>query len=203
MADVENNLFPVFLKLEHLSILVVGGGAVGLEKTKAILENSPLADVTVVAPEIRDEIVALKIHHPGLQLHDVPYAVSYMEGKDLVIAATCIKELNQQVRADAKWNKILVNVADTPELCDFYLSSIVRKGNLKIAISTNGKSPTMAKRIREILEDAIPEEIDQVLDELHQLREQLRGDFEFKVKAMNDITASMKSNSNLNDKKDL
>lgn len=203
MADAENNLFPVFLKLENLSLLVVGGGAVGLEKTKAVLENSPLADVTLVAPEIREEIVALKRDHPRLQLVYAPYDIKYMEGKDLVIAATCIKDLNVQVRADAKWNKILVNVADTPELCDFYLSSIVRKGNLKIAISTNGKSPTMAKRIREVLEDAIPEEIDQVLDELQKIREQLRGDFEFKVKAMNEITAPMKSNSNTKDKKDL
>jgi precorrin-2 dehydrogenase / sirohydrochlorin ferrochelatase len=195
MAPLENNLFPVFLKLEHLSMLVVGGGAVGLEKTKAVLDNSPLADVTLVAPEIRPEIVALKADHPRLTLVYAPYDMSYMAHKDLVIAATCIKDLNLQVRADAKWNKILVNVADTPELCDFYLSSIVRKGNLKIAISTNGKSPTMAKRIREVLEDAIPEEIDQVLDELQKIREQLRGDFEFKVKAMNEITAPMKSTS--------
>ncbi len=199
--DAGNTLFPVFLKLEHLSMLVVGGGAVGLEKTKAVLDNSPLADVTLVAPEIRPEIVALKEIHPNLKLVYAPYAISFLEGKDLVIAATCIKDLNIQVRTDAKWNKILVNVADTPELCDFYLSSIVRKGNLKIAISTNGKSPTMAKRIREVLEDAIPEEIDQVLDDLRKIREQLKGDFELKVKAMNEITAPMKNTSK--DKNDL
>ena len=66
--DAGNTLFPVFLKLEHLSMLVVGGGAVGLEKTKAVLDNSPLADVTLVAPEIRPEIVALKEIHPNLKL---------------------------------------------------------------------------------------------------------------------------------------
>lgn len=200
MSTTENNLFPVFFKLENLSLLVVGGGAVGLEKTKAVLDNSPLANVTVVAPEIREEIVALKNIHPNLTLVYAPYDLSFLEGKDLVIAATCIRDLNYQVRVDAKLNRILVNVADTPDLCDFYLSSIVRKGNLKIAISTNGKSPTMAKRIREVLEDAIPQEIDQVLEEMYKLREKLKGDFDFKVKTMNEVTAAMKADPNQNNK---
>ncbi|MBC7485526.1 MAG: bifunctional precorrin-2 dehydrogenase/sirohydrochlorin ferrochelatase [Cytophagaceae bacterium] len=189
-----NNLFPVFLKLENLRLLVVGGGAVGIEKTKAVLDNSPLATVTIVAPEIREELKALQANHPNLKLIYAPYALEYLQEKDLVIAATCIRELNKQVWSDAKLNKILVNVADTPDLCDFYLSSIVKKGNLKIAISTNGQSPTMAKRIREVLEGALPEEIDQVLDNLRELREKLKGDFEYKVKKMNDITSSMKLN---------
>ncbi|MDB5273158.1 MAG: cysG [Chitinophagaceae bacterium] len=190
-----NNLFPIFVKLENLRLLVVGGGAVGLEKTKAVLENSPLASVTVVAPEIKEELVALKNTYPHLKLIYASYALEHLTEKDLVIAATCIKELNKQVWSDAKLNKILINVADTPELCDFYLSSIVKKGNLKIAVSTNGKSPTMAKRIREVLEEALPEEIDELLDRLHEIREKLRGDFDYKVKKMNDITSSMKLNS--------
>ncbi|HSZ72590.1 MAG TPA: bifunctional precorrin-2 dehydrogenase/sirohydrochlorin ferrochelatase [Cytophagaceae bacterium] len=189
-----NTLFPVFLKLEQLRLLVVGGGAVGLEKTKAVLENSPLAEVTVVAPEIKEELVTLQSAHPRLKLIYASYALEHLTEKDLVIAATCISELNKQVWADAKLNKILVNVADTPDLCDFYLSSVVKKGNLKIAVSTNGKSPTMAKRIREVLENALPEEIDEVLENLHDIREKLRGDFDYKVKKMNDITSSMKLN---------
>jgi precorrin-2 dehydrogenase/sirohydrochlorin ferrochelatase len=198
---MSNNLFPVFLKLENLRLLVVGGGAVGIEKTKAVLDNSPLASVTVVAPEIREELVDLQSKHPNLKLIYAPYALDYLDEKDLVIAATCIRELNKQVWSDAKLNKILVNVADTPDLCDFYLSSIVRKGNLKIAISTNGKSPTMAKRIREVLEEALPEELDEVLEKLHELREKLKGDFDYKVKKMNDITSSMKLNPNLSEDK--
>jgi precorrin-2 dehydrogenase/sirohydrochlorin ferrochelatase len=182
------------VKLENLRLLVVGGGAVGLEKTKAVLENSPLASVTVVAPEIREELVALQNTYPNLKLIYASYALEYLTEKDLVIAATCIKDLNKQVWSDAKLNKILINVADTPDLCDFYLSSIVKKGNLKIAVSTNGKSPTMAKRIREVLESTLPEEIDEVLDKLHEIREKLRGNFDYKVKKMNDITSSMKLN---------
>jgi len=81
-----------------------------------------------------------------------------------------------------------VNVADTPDLCDFYLGGIVTKGNLKIAISTNGKSPTAAKRLRQLLEEVLPEEIDDLLDNLNAYRDTLKGDSEYKVKAMNEIT---------------
>ena len=83
---------------------------------------------------------------------------------------------------------ILVNVADTPDLCDFYLGSIVQKGNLKVAISTNGKSPTAAKRIKEVLHDALPEELDEVIENLHKVRNKLNGNFEYKVKKLNAIT---------------
>jgi precorrin-2 dehydrogenase/sirohydrochlorin ferrochelatase len=85
-----------------------------------------------------------------------------------------------------------VNVADTPDLCDFYLSSVVRKGDLKIAISTNGKSPTFAKRFREILEDILPESLQETLDNLKDLRDKLKGDFSSKVDMLNEITNVMK-----------
>jgi precorrin-2 dehydrogenase/sirohydrochlorin ferrochelatase len=87
----------------------------------------------------------------------------------------------------------LINVADTPELCDFYLGGVVTKGDLKIAISTNGKSPTLAKRIREMLEEAIPENINDLLENLNKLRKSLKGDFESKVEQLNEITKIWKS----------
>jgi siroheme synthase-like protein len=82
-------------------------------------------------------------------------------------------------------------VADTPDLCDFYLGSIVQKGDLKIAISTNGKSPTLAKRIKEFLNEIIPDDIQQLLDNLQTYRNTLKGDFQDKVKELNDLTASL------------
>lgn len=191
---MSNHLFPVFLKLEELNLLVVGGGSVGLEKVSAIYNNSPSAKVTLVAPEIREEIKTLARTYSHLILIQREYQVEDLNGKDLVIAATSIKDLNRKVRDDAKANKILINVADTPEICDFYLSSIVKKGDLKIAISTNGKSPTFAKRMRETLEEALPEGIDAVLENLKAIRDKLKGDFEFKVKKLNDITSSFKEN---------
>ncbi|MCU0416161.1 MAG: bifunctional precorrin-2 dehydrogenase/sirohydrochlorin ferrochelatase [Cytophagaceae bacterium] len=183
-----NLLFPVFFRLERLFVVVIGGGAVGTEKVTAILTNSPMAKIKVVAPEIRAEIENLQSFHPGLELVYKTYEASDLMGADLVVAATCIVELNKQVHADAKKGKQLINVADTPELCDFYLSSIVKKGDLKIAISTNGKSPTFAKRLREILTEALPDSIDAILQQLHTLRNSLKGDFEFKVQKMDEIT---------------
>jgi len=90
-----------------------------------------------------------------------------------------------------KEKKVLTNVADKPDLCDFYLGSIVQKGNLKIAISTNGKSPTIAKRIKEILNETIPDEMDDLLNNMQRIRNGLKGDFNDKVKRLNDITSVM------------
>ena len=81
-----------------------------------------------------------------------------------------------------------MNVADTPDQCDFYLGSIVQKGNLKIAISTNGKSPTMAKRMKEVLQQALPNELDDSITNLNTIRNKLNGSFETKVKRLNEIT---------------
>jgi precorrin-2 dehydrogenase/sirohydrochlorin ferrochelatase len=191
-----NLLFPVFFRLDKLHILVVGGGAVGLEKLTAIYKNSPYARATVVAPEIRSEIVALAEQYSGLTLKCKPYEKQDLEGYDLVIAATCIGTLNEEVRQDANACKVLCNIADTPESCDFYMCSVVQKGDLKIAISTNGKSPTFAKRMRELLEEVLPEGIQAILDNLMQIRNTLKGDFDSKVKKLDEITSVMKKDTN-------
>jgi siroheme synthase-like protein len=82
-------------------------------------------------------------------------------------------------------------VADTPELCDFYLGSIVQKGNIKIAISTNGKSPTIAKRLKEVFEDMIPAEMEDVLDHLQTIRNRMKLNFQQKVRRLNEITKEL------------
>ncbi len=187
-----NLLFPVFFRLDKLQLLVVGGGAVGWEKVDAIFKNSENANVTLVAPEIRKEIVELAVRYSNLKLVYKPYDRSDLEGKDLVIVATCIHELNAQVQREAKASKVLCNVADTPESCDFYMCSVVKKGDLKIAISTNGKSPTFAKRVREMMEGIIPDNIEGVLNNLTKIREKLKGDFEYKVRRLDEITSVMK-----------
>src|SRR5690606_4573119 len=110
-----NQLFPVFLRLDQLQMLVVGGGAVGYEKVSAIFRNSTNAHVTIVAPEIREEIRELSLTFPRLKLIHREYHPADLEGMDLVIAATSIHQLNQKVREDARRKKILINVADTPE----------------------------------------------------------------------------------------
>jgi len=187
-----NTLFPIFLKLEQLQVLIVGGGYVGLEKLTAVLANSPQTPVTLVAPEIREEIRELAAEHPSVTLVTLPYDVRFLEGKDIVIVGTNVKAVNHQVQQDCKAKKILVNVADTPDLCDFYLSSVVKKGDLKVAISTNGKSPTFAKRFREVLEEILPDSLQATLDNLQQIRNKLKGDFQDKLEKLNEITNVMK-----------
>lgn len=183
-----NTLFPIFVKAENLHTLIIGGGYVGLEKLTALISNSPDAHVTLVATDIRAEIHEIARQHPKLQLVQEPYHELYLSNKDLVIVGTNDKAVNQQVQADCKRYRILVNVADTPDLCDFYLSSVVKKGDLKIAISTNGKSPTFAKRFREVLEDILPDSLQETLDNLTTIRQQLKGDFVQKMEKLNEIT---------------
>jgi precorrin-2 dehydrogenase / sirohydrochlorin ferrochelatase len=189
MQNPGNQLFPVFFKLDQLQLLIVGGGNVALEKLSFLFKNSDNANVTLVAPEIKDEIREIGKKYSNLILIQRKYKISDLENKDLVIAATSIKELNEEVRRDANAKRILINVADTPDSCDFYLGSVIKKGDLKIAISTNGKSPTFAKRMRELLEDAIPDNISDVLDDLRQIRDNLKGDLAEKMKQLNEITS--------------
>lgn len=187
-----NTLFPVFLKLDQLETLVVGGGNVGLEKLQALLSNSPLAKVTVVAPEIKNEIAGLAYTHSGLKLLKRPFEWADLEQKDMVICASDNKELHHGIYRECKKRKILINVADTPDLCDFYMSSIVKKGDLKLAISTNGKSPTFAKRLKEMLTEVLAEdELNELMANLNAYRESLRGDFNDKVKKLNDLTKGL------------
>ncbi|GAB3543217.1 precorrin-2 dehydrogenase/sirohydrochlorin ferrochelatase family protein [Spirosoma fluminis] len=183
-----NTLFPIFVKAEKLHILIVGGGYVGLEKLTAVLANSPEARITLVAPEIREEIREMAGQYPKLELILQAYTDSHLADKELVIVGTNDKAVNQQVQQDCKSRRILVNVADTPDLCDFYLSSVVKKGDLKIAVSTNGKSPTFAKRFREVLEEILPDSLQETLDNLTVIRNQLKGDFVQKMEKLNEIT---------------
>jgi uncharacterized protein len=192
----KNQLYPVFLKLHELKLLLVGGGNVGLEKLQSLLSNSPDTHITIVAPDIRDEVRELVAKHPSSIIIERKFEEADLEGKDMVICATDDKDLHVSIKYLANQRGILVNVADTPELCDFYLGSIVQKGQLKIAISTNGKSPTAAKRIREVLNDALPGELDEVIENLHKVRNSLNGDFEYKVKRMNEITRVLVKKNN-------
>jgi siroheme synthase-like protein len=185
-----NNLFPVFLKAEKLSILLVGAGPVGVEKATAILNNSPACRLVVVAEQVKEEFRWIQNKYPQVQIHQRPFMETDLEGIQVLFLAVNSKELSREIKAIANKKNLLVNVADTPDLCDFYMSSVVQKGDLKIAISTNGKSPTIAKRLREMLQELIPDDIQLLLENMTQIRAQLKGDFESKVKHLNEITTS-------------
>ncbi|HEU0112571.1 MAG TPA: TSUP family transporter [Flavisolibacter sp.] len=186
-----NHLFPVFLKLEELEVLLVGAGAVGLEKLQAILHNAPATRIQVVAEVISEPVKTLAGSYPSVSLVEKMFDPNDLLGKDLVFVAVNNKETSMMICEAARERKLLVNVADTPGLCDFYLGSIVKKGSVKIAISTNGKSPTMAKRLKEILQLAIPMEINVAVDNLDKIRSRLNGNYADKVRKLNAITSGL------------
>lgn len=188
-----NELYPIFLKLHNLSVLIVGGGNVGLEKLSFLLKSSPNAKVEVVAPRFIDELVTLAEKHPAVKLTNKKFKKKMLKKRHMVIACTDDLKVNKRVYELSRKRYLICNIADTPDLCDYYLGGIVTKGNVKIAISTNGKSPTTAKRLREFFEEVIPEDINQMVQNLNDYRNTLKGDFEDKVQKMNEITQSLKN----------
>ena len=192
-ANSQNELYPIFLKLHNLDVLIVGGGNVGLEKLSFLLKSSPNANVEVVAPKFLPELVTLAEKHQSVKLTAKKFNRWMLRKRHMVIACTDDLKVNRRVYDLCRKRHLICNIADTPDLCDYYLGGIVTKGNVKIAISTNGKSPTTAKRLREFFEEVIPEDINQMVQNLNDYRKTLKGDFEEKVQKMNEITASLKN----------
>jgi precorrin-2 dehydrogenase/sirohydrochlorin ferrochelatase len=188
-----NELYPIFLKLQHLNVLIVGGGNVGLEKLSFMLKSSPNANVEVVAPKFLPELEALVEKHPSVKLTEGKFKKKMLKKRHMVIACTDNLKINKKVFDLSRKRYLICNIADTPDLCDYYLGGIVTKGNVKIAISTNGKSPTTAKRLREFFEEIIPEDINQMVLNLNEYRKTLKGNFEEKVQKMNEITQALKN----------
>jgi len=188
----KNELYPIFLKLHNINVLIVGGGNVGLEKLSFMLKSSPNANVEVVAKKFLPELEALVEKHPSVKLTKAKFKKKMLKKRNMVIACTDNLGVNKRVYELARKRYLICNIADTPDLCDYYLGGIVTKGNVKIAISTNGKSPTTAKRLREFFEEVIPEDINKMVENLNEYRKSLKGNFEEKVQRMNEITESLK-----------
>ncbi|WP_299888948.1 bifunctional precorrin-2 dehydrogenase/sirohydrochlorin ferrochelatase [uncultured Lacinutrix sp.] len=185
-----NNLYPLFLKVKNLDILIVGGGYVAEEKLTFLLKSSPDAKVTMLSPMYRKG--TLEVARKGnVNLIKDYYNINYLDRKHIVIATTDNPEVNIQVYQDCRAQSKLVNVADNPPYCDFYMGGIVTKGNVKVAISTNGKSPTTAKRLRQFFEDVIPENIDDLVRNLNKYIKTIKGDFEHKVETLNEFTKGL------------
>ncbi|WP_333661386.1 TSUP family transporter [Chishuiella changwenlii] len=186
---MKNNLFPIFLKTEHLRFLVVGGGNVGLEKVTTLINQNPKTHLKIVAKDIKPELQEVLEKYPHINVQQKSFEKQDLEDVDLVIVATDNTVTSKEVKQEANAKSILVNAADQPDLCDFYLGSIVNKGHLKIAISTNGKSPIIAKRLREYFVDVIPDEIDNNIEDLNKIRNNHKGDFSQKLAHLNNLTS--------------
>jgi siroheme synthase-like protein len=163
-------LLPVFVKLEGRACLVVGGGAVALQKVKSLLECG--ANVTVVAPDARDEIRELG-DQGKIAWRRRGYVAEDIRGQQLAIAATNDPEVNHAVHGDAAAAGVLANAVDDPPFCDFYFGSVVRRGPLQIGISTAGESPAFAQRLREQLELLLDEGTGPWLERLGALRREV------------------------------
>lgn len=158
-------MFPMFLKLEGRACLVVGAGTIAAPKIESLLRAG--ARVTVVAPEAKPALseMAAQVRWVRREFEAVD-----LDGMFLAIAATDRQAVNHAVAEEARRRGILCNSVDDPPDCDFFYPSVVRRGELQIAISTAGKSPALAQRLRAEINAAIDEEIGQWLDQVGEIR---------------------------------
>ena len=164
------NLFPIFVKLAGRRCLVAGAGTVGQSKIRSLLDAG--AQVHVVAPQGTD-VVAEWARQGAVQWDVREFAAGDLDGAFLVIAATNSGEVNGRIFEAARERNIFCNAVDDPAHCDFYYPAVVRRGDLQIAISTAGKSPALAQRVRQDLEAQFGPEYSEFVDQLGEKRERL------------------------------
>jgi precorrin-2 dehydrogenase/sirohydrochlorin ferrochelatase len=160
-------MFPIFFKLEGRACLVVGAGTIAAPKIASLLRSGGV--VTVVAPRA-DRVVAAQAEAGEVVWREREFVPSDLDGVFLVIAATDLQPVNHAVAEEARARGILLNSVDDPPDCDFFYPSVVRRGDLQIAISTAGKSPALAQRLREEIDALLPEDTGAWLDQLGETR---------------------------------
>ena len=162
--------YPINLNIHNRNCLVVGGGGVGTRKVITLLDCG--ARVTVVSPDPTPRLKKLAAEG-SIQLKERSYRSDDVDQVFLVIGATDDENLNRQISKDAERVKILCNIADRPDVCNFILPAIVRRGDLAITISTSGKSPALAKRLRLDLQTQFGEEYADLLRLMGAIRDKL------------------------------
>lgn len=164
------SLYPIFLKLEKRPILMVGAGFVALEKIESLMPTG--ARLTVIAPQARQEVIEFA-REGKITWIEREFLPADVEGAFLVVTATNFPAINHWVYELCVARGILCNAVDDPPFCDFYFSSIVRRDDLQIAISTAGQSPAVAQRLRREIDAQLPEDIGPWLSDLGQLRREV------------------------------
>lgn len=161
--------YPVNLALAGSSVLVVGGGHVAHRKVLGLLASG--ARITVVAPDVCDALRNLA----GVRVHEREYQRGEVASYLVAVSATGVRSVDEQVYRDATASGIPVNVADVADLCTFTLPAVVRRGDLQIAVSTNGRSPAFASWLRRRLEQVIDERYGEALDVVAEVRDELHA----------------------------
>jgi len=165
--------YPIFLELDGRRAVVVGAGVVALRKAQVLLAAG--ARLVIVADKADDIITAL-CQDKNAELIKSKYSKDYLSGAVVVIAATNKPQLNRKIYKDCQELEILCNVVDSPELCDFFVPAVVKRGDLQIAIATEGNCPAYAGHIRKKLEGIFTEKHSEFLAALEKIRKEIIGD---------------------------
>ncbi len=166
--------YPIFLELNGRRVVVIGGGIVAARKISSLLNTG--ARLVVVSKQIDDVVLNLFASHPNVELVRSTYSKDYISGAAIVIAATDNQQINAQIYKDCQELEILCNVVDAPKLCDFFIPAVVKRGDLQIAICTEGDCPAYSGHIRKKLEEIFTEEHGEFLTELEKIRNQIITD---------------------------
>ncbi|HET7707741.1 MAG TPA: bifunctional precorrin-2 dehydrogenase/sirohydrochlorin ferrochelatase [Thermoanaerobaculia bacterium] len=159
--------YPVYLDIEERNVLIIGGGNVCARKAETMMKYG--AHVTIVSPEFTDEIEGWATQGV-LELRRKPYEEPDLDGASIVIASTDDPCINARIARDCRRRKIPVNVVDVTHLCEFIVPAIVESGSIQIAVSTGGKSPALARTLKEDLQKFVGPEYDEVNQVLGSLR---------------------------------
>jgi precorrin-2 dehydrogenase/sirohydrochlorin ferrochelatase len=171
-------LYPVMLNLENRRVVIIGGGDVALRKARDLLEAG--ARVLVIAPDVHLDFKALAgSSGASLEILQRPYQPGDLADAALVFSATSNAEVNRAVFKEARERNIFINAVDDPLSCSFFIPSFIKKGDLILALSTSGKSPALAARLRREIEKHIPEDIEQTLAALSEIRDIFKSHTKF------------------------
>ena len=161
------SFFPMYMDMQDLKVLVVGGGYIATEKLEKLVDFTK--EITVIALRVEDEAQSL-IDENALTLHQRAYNTGDIQGFDIVIVATDTVDLHKEIYEESRGSRILVNSVDNTDYCDFIFPSYVQKGDLTIAFSTGGASPAFAKYIRRHFEKIIPDSVGEFLQKMKAMR---------------------------------
>jgi len=171
-------LYPIMLNMSGQQAVIIGGGDVAARKLSDLILAG--ANIKIISPEFNDEIIKVsELFKDRITLIKRKYEKNDLDAALLVFSATNDADINREIFNDAKERNILINAADDPSNCSFYIPSFIRRGDLILSVSTSGASPAMAARLRREIEKHIPENIEIILERLNKARILLKEDKAF------------------------
>ncbi|TGK16333.1 precorrin-2 dehydrogenase/sirohydrochlorin ferrochelatase family protein [Leptospira kmetyi] len=185
--------YPAFLNLENKNILLIGGGKVALEKLPHLIESG--AKITLISLEVCGQVARILEKHPEIKVEYRSVEFSDLQGRALVFSATNDSDLNRRLSDYAHSWKIWINCADDPSNCDFYSAAVLDRGPIRVAISTEGSFAGLSGIVKTTLEELIPNEHEDELQELMRIRKELKSilpDSEKRRKVLKDLLQTLK-----------